>query len=484
MRAHDPHPRHDRSGVARSPAPVRRLAAGVAPLGLAAALTFALAGTGLPARASGAPSGARLPRPGGPVAGASVTAAPRHGSTRVYWPGDGWLVLGTAASLPLGTTFDAAAGTVLITSARDAAGAMQRVDVSGGAFAVTQTVGPSPVTRFTLYSGRSRACASSRSHAVVRRLWADGDGSLEVLAANVTATVTQSADWMVADRCDGTELSVRSGSVLVRRTRSFGFGHRLADRVGAGRSVLFAGPPPSASPALPAARVGGSHAPGRGQPSPTTPPTNVTSQTSSTTTTSTAPALPPQQQLDTLLTTVNALGLSGQAGSDLTGDLEATETALTFGTTAATCSALGTVGQAIFENASAPSGAISAATATSLLSATDAIDVALGCSTPDARDLTASNELLDAIGELAVVGLDATTASGLAGQIAQAGQAIVVGDETDGCTAVEFLSEAIGLVEAGGTSSGSLTLAQGQAISAKLAPVESQLSCSSAAPGL
>ncbi len=476
MRAHDPHPRHDRPRAARA----RRIAVGLPAVGLAAALTFALAGAGLPAGASGALAVARLPRPGGPVAGASVSAAPRDGSTRVFWPGDGWLVLGGAASLPLGTTFDAAAGTVLIMSARDAAGAMQRVDVSGGAFAVTQTVGPSPVTRFTLYSGRAPACTSSRSHAVVRRLWADGDGRLQVVAANVTATVTQSTDWMVADRCDGTELSVRSGSVLVRRTRSFGFGHRVLERVGAGATVLFAGPPPGASPALPAVRAGHPHAPGAGQAGPTSTSTTVTSATS--TTTSTAPAVPPQQQLDTLVATVNALGLSGQAGSDLIGDLQAAQTALTFGTTAATCTALGTVGQAIFENASAPSGAISAATATSLLSATDAIGVAIGCSTPDARDLTASNELLGAIGELAILGLDPSTASGLAAQIGQAGQAIVVGDETDGCSAVEFLSEAIGLVEAGGSGSGSLTLAQGQAISGKLAPVESQLSCSSAAP--
>ncbi len=466
----------------RAPALGRRCAAALPGLALAATAVAVLA-TGGAARASQPASRALLPRPGGPVAGASVTATPRGGRTRVYWPGDGWLPLGAAAALPLGTMFDARHGTVLVTSARNAYGATQRESVSGGGFAVTQTIGPSPLTRLTLYSSGRARCASAHSPTVVRRLWADGDGLLQVVAANVTAT-TRGADWMIADRCDGTEVSVLAGQVTVRRTRAQGFGHRLVEVVHAWRTVLFAGPPPAASGALPALRSGvGGSVPSTPAPVPAAPASpSVPSAPGPSPAPAPAPTLTPGQQLDALVATVGTLGLTGQPGGDLTGDLQAAQTALTFGTTSATCTALGTVGQAIFENAGAPAGAIGAATATSLLSATVAIDAALGCSAPNAADLKASYELLSAIGGLGSLGIDASTATAIAGLVEQTGEAFVIGDDSDGCSGLESLAGSVGLVELGGGSSGGLTVAQGNAVTAEITEIQTQLSCSTAPP--
>lgn len=478
MRARHRHRREDpaRAGVPRTSASGRRFAAGVAALGCAAVVAAGLGASGAPARASQAVSDASLPRPGGPVAGASVTVTPRRGGATVFWPGAGWLRLGAAASLPLDTTLDAAHATVLLTSASDASGATQTEAVSGGAFQVAQTVGPAPVTRLTLYSDRAVACASPRSRTVVRRLTADGDGRLQIVAANVTAT-SRGGDWMIADRCDGTDVSVRSGRVTVWRTGRLHAGQRLVDVVPAGRSVLFAGPPPPRSPALPVLSTtvpsgGGDSAPTASTPSDSAPAAAPTASGPATPTT-VAPALSPQQQLAVLVSSVDTLAPTGQPGQDLTGDLQATETALTFGTTSATCTALGTVGQAIFENAGAPSGAIPASTATSLLSATVAIDTALACSAPDATDLKASIELLGAIGGLAGLGADASITAAIAGQLAQAGQALVIDDDSDGCATLQNLAGSVGLVELGGE----LTTAQGQAVTAEITPIQTQLGC-------
>ena len=435
-----------------------------------------------------------LPRPGLPVAGASVTVAPQHAAPRVFWPGDGWLRLRAPASLPLGMTLDATGGTVLLTSARGNDGGVQSESLSGGAFSVTQTAAAAPTTRLTLLGGDPAAC-SRAGHArppgsdrVVRTLLSAGSGRLQVVAANVTATTT-GAVWMIADRCDGTEVSVRSGRVTVRRTRAQGFGHRLVEIMRRGRSVLFAGPPPGASPALPAfGRSAPRAAAGAGAAAPPAPAPGASvtpgapSASESPTAPSSAPAPSPEQQLTALLASVSALGLTGQPGQDLNGDLQSVETALTFGTTGATCTALGTVGQAIFENADAPTGSITPATAASLLSATVGIDAALACSAPVANDLRASNELLAAIGSVEALGIDPNVADSLTEQLGQAGQAFIVGDETDGCLDVQFLDSAIGLVELGSAGAGALTTADGQRISSQVTAIEDQLNCSTVAP--
>lgn len=426
---------------------------------------------------------ATLPRPGLPVAGASVVVVPQRAATDVFWPGEGWLRLRGAAALPLGLTLDATHGTVLLESARDADGAVQVESVGGGAFSVAQTATAAPITMLTLSGGAAARCAhtatarSQAATAVVRKLFFAGRGRLQVTGTNAIATTT-GAVWMIADRCDGTEVSVRSGRVFVWRTRPGG--PRRVHTVQAGRAVLFTGPAPRPAAAPRVLRGGGSTPAGTGQ-APTAP-TPVPGSGGPPPTPSPAPALSPEQQLAALIASVNALGLSGQPGQDLNADLQSVETALTFGTTSATCTALGTVGQAIFENADAPTGAISSATATSLLSATVAIDAALACSAPIASDLRASNELLTSIGAVDSFGIDPSVADGLIAQLGQAGQAFIIGDETDGCLDAQFLGSAIGLIELGSSGPGGLTTAQGQTISSQVSAIEAQLSCSTVAP--
>ncbi len=448
---------------------------------LAGAATIAAAVVG----ATPAPA-ATLPRPGLPVAGASVVVAPQRDATDVFWPGDGWLRLRAAAALPLGLTLDATHGTVLLKSARDAAGAVQVESVGGGAFSVAQTASAAPMTMLTLSGGHPAACPqgtgsrSSASTTVVRKLFFAGGGRLQVTATNAIAR-TSGAVWMIADRCDGTEVSVRSGRVIVWRTRP-GAARRL-HVVRAGRALLFTGPAPGPSAALPVPRSTGS-SPGRagsGGPA-TTAPATAPGPVGPTPAPSGPAPLSPAEQLTALVSTVDALGLSGQGGQDLDADLQSVETALTFGTTGATCTALGTVGQAIFENADAPAGAIPAATATSLLSATVAIDAALACPAPVAPDLRASNELLASIGSIEAFGIDPSVADGLISQLGEAGQAFVIGDEADGCLDAQFLGSAIGLIELGSSGPNGLTSAEGQTISSQVSAIETQLSCSTVAP--
>ena len=362
---------------------------------------------------------------------------------------------------------------------------MQAESLGGGAFSVTQTASAAPTTTLTLRGGDAAACkrattARSRpSTAVVRKLFFAGSGRLQVTAADAIASTT-GAVWMIADRCDGTEVSVRSGRVIVWRTLP-GAPRRL-HVVRAGRAVLVTGPAPgpAALPALGESGPGAAHD-GSGGPAGATP-TAGSGPSGPAPAPSGAPALSPAQQLTALIASVSALGLSGQPGQDLGGDLQSVETALTSGATGATCTALGTVGQAIFENADTTPGAISPTIAASLLSATVAIDAGLACSAPVAGDLRASNELLSAIGSVEGFGIDPSLADGLIGQLGQAGQALIIGDETDGCIDVQFLGSAIGFVELGSATSGGLTTAEGQTISSQVTAIENQLSCSTVAP--
>jgi len=456
-----------------------------------ALLAAVMAGPGAtaPARASTPVIGVSLPRAGGPVAGASVTASPDGGHPSLYWAGAGWLGLSAAATVPIGAILDASDGAILLSTAKDAAGAIQTNGVAGGAFSVTQTASPVVTTVLTLLGGNPGVCTGAATARTVRRLYSTGRGRLQVTASDAIAT-TSAADWMISDRCDGTEVSVRSGLVTVRRTRLPAGAHKRVDVVRAGTSVLFAGPPPIRSASLPAA--GGPSAPratapasSAAAPSPASAAPTVETTTVTTTVTSTAQAPPtPQDQLAALFADVNALGLSGQPAADLDGDLQTTQAALDAGDPTAACTGLGTVGQAIFENADAPTDPVPAAAASSLLSAAGAVDVALGCPTPTAADLQASSELLAAIGVLSdLVGVDPDIVATFTSELGQVGQSFIVGDDVDGCVTLQYVSDAVGLIElAGETGSDGLTDDQGQAILGAIDPIEAQLSCATLAP--
>ena len=128
--------------------------------------------------------------------------------------------LGANEAIPLGSEIDATRGRVRLTSAAGPGGAIQTADFYQGAFVVTQTRGPKPITQLAL-SGRlkcskkgKKANAAAKGKKV-RRLWGDGKGSFRTRGRRAAATV-RGTKWLTEDRCDRTKITVRRGTVTVR----------------------------------------------------------------------------------------------------------------------------------------------------------------------------------------------------------------------------------------------------------------------------
>jgi hypothetical protein len=154
------------------------------------------------------------------------------------------------------------------------------------------------------------------------------------------------------------------------------------------------------------------------------------------------------------------------------------QTALTFGTAGGACTAMGSVAQAIYENEVSPTGLFTPASATTLLRAVQSLDAALGCTVPSAAEFTAAAGLIKAIGDLENLGVDPGTTGTLAGQLEQAGQSFVVGDDGDGCMALQLLTGSISLYEMAATQGQpGLTAAQGNAIAADIQPAAYVAGC-------
>jgi hypothetical protein len=81
---------------------------------------------------------------------------------------------------------------------------------------------------------RARAAAQrrKRAHGVVRRLWGDGKGHYRSTGTDASAGV-RGTKWLTEDRCDGTLVLVRRGTVRVRD-----FVHHRTITVKAGNSYL------------------------------------------------------------------------------------------------------------------------------------------------------------------------------------------------------------------------------------------------------
>jgi hypothetical protein len=92
---------------------------------------------------------------------------------------------------------------------------------------------------------------------------------------------------------------------------------------------------------------------------------------------------------------------------------------------------------------------------------------------PSAAELSAGSGLLTAIADTNAMGLDPAVSASLDGQLVQAGQSFVVGDDTDACSTVQLAGDAVSLLEtvAGQGGQGGISTAQGDAILADLTPV-------------
>jgi Ca2+-binding RTX toxin-like protein len=182
-----------------------------------------------------------------PVLARDAGVVPRHGVVGLRLPAARrWVPLVDRVHVPMGTTVDAQASTVRVTSASDRRGATHVGEFSGGAFKLKQRARPGSATVLSLARGSFRVCRSGEPAAagrVVRRLsgrveprWGSGGkrkkGRFRTRGRNSSSGV-RGTRWLVEDRCDGTRTRVFSGRVRVRD-----FARRRTVIVNAGESYL------------------------------------------------------------------------------------------------------------------------------------------------------------------------------------------------------------------------------------------------------
>jgi streptogramin lyase len=167
------------------------------------------------------PADSKLPPATRPVFGRSATIAAVSGVVLVQLRGTtGFVPLSAASTVPVGTTIDASAGTVKLTSVRDRGGKLQTGKFWGGAFKVAQTRRKHSATVLTLTAPmtcpKARSLTSLGARAAPRRhLWGnDNHGRFVTRGRSAVATVRGTA-WLMQDTCAGTLVKVSRGSVSV-----------------------------------------------------------------------------------------------------------------------------------------------------------------------------------------------------------------------------------------------------------------------------
>jgi hypothetical protein len=158
-----------------------------------------------------------------PTPGATVDTSPQNGTVKVQRPGEsGFSRISDTVVIPVGSLVDATEGTVRITSAADARGNTQTGLFYGGIFQVLQPPGATLITELVLRGGSFAPCRALRrasasrvkKNHVVRELWGNATGRFRTTGRYASATI-RGTIWRTADRCDGTAVSVRRGSVTV-----------------------------------------------------------------------------------------------------------------------------------------------------------------------------------------------------------------------------------------------------------------------------
>lgn len=180
-----------------------------------------------------------------PVLGKYVVISPVVRGVRVRTPGsNAFSALSAATRVPVGTTIDATAGRVKLTSAADDQGGTQAADFTEGAFVVNQRVSANPVTELVL-TGALPGCGPVKSAAHRRRrVWGSGHGHFRTRGRYASATARGTV-WLTEDRCDGTYVKVKRSTVIVR-DRTLG----RAVAVHAGESYLAPNVRPKVAPAF------------------------------------------------------------------------------------------------------------------------------------------------------------------------------------------------------------------------------------------
>jgi hypothetical protein len=161
-----------------------------------------------------------------PVLGRAVNVAPVSGTVLVKLRGQGFVPLSAGQQIPVGALLDTTRGTVRLSSAANARGAVQTGDFTGGLFQVGQSRSGGGLTDLNLSGGNFGGCATgagtravaARSSRVVRRLRGRAKGRFRTRGRYSAATV-RGTNWTVEDRCDGTLTRVRTGVVAVNDFR-------------------------------------------------------------------------------------------------------------------------------------------------------------------------------------------------------------------------------------------------------------------------
>jgi hypothetical protein len=159
-----------------------------------------------------------------PVRGKSVTVSLVSGKVRFKRRGSStYSELDGIAPIPVGSTIDASAGRVRLTSAAGGgaaqAGKTQTADFYKGSFEVLQSRG-SALTELKLAGPSLASCpkgarSSAKRKKPVRRLFGDGKGSFRTSGRHAAATV-RGTRWLTQDTCAGTLIRVSRGRVSVR----------------------------------------------------------------------------------------------------------------------------------------------------------------------------------------------------------------------------------------------------------------------------
>jgi alpha-tubulin suppressor-like RCC1 family protein len=171
-----------------------------------------------------------------PVLGQSTTLQSVSGTVRVRRPGaKGFVPLGAAGTLPLGTLVDTTRGKVRLTAAQDRAGRTQAGLFDGGQFRTSQTGAGLTVLTLSVALAPCRGASSAAGKKKSKRhVWGEAKGSFRTAGRYASATV-QGTKWLTEDSCAGTLVRVVRGTVKVQdfvrhRTVRVGFNKRYLAR--------------------------------------------------------------------------------------------------------------------------------------------------------------------------------------------------------------------------------------------------------------
>jgi dipeptidyl aminopeptidase/acylaminoacyl peptidase len=160
------------------------------------------------------------PPPPPPVLGKTVNVGPVSGVVRVRPRGtQRFVVLAASTQIPVGSELDTTRGRVGVTAAIGG-GQTERGEFYEGRFVVVQAVAAKPVATVRLTAPftcprTTRTTAGEAAPPRRRRLWGDAKGTFRTQGKYATAVVRGTV-WLTEDRCDGTLIRVRTGSVTVR----------------------------------------------------------------------------------------------------------------------------------------------------------------------------------------------------------------------------------------------------------------------------